>query len=271
MTAPEYRRLLWAYPGAYRRRHGAEIVTTLLEMTEDGRGGLGFGARLHLIACGVRQRFRLPARRPFVLIAAVLAAIAVGAAGSAAGTWLGWQTAAPVPSGRQMIELTLATAGGHEAVALYPQVPGMVAPGTTAMVTSLELGDLERVRAGLVADGWQITQIAERPSGVLTRDGGVTPATEITVSAVKDGLKLNGSAFSMPANAKYDIKQHTMLRLDAWPVETPFVRPLTVAGMLAGMLAGWLLTAAFAGRGRRHHTARQGIASIGVNAYVSGA
>ncbi len=31
-----YRRLLWAYPGPYRRRHGAEIVTTLLDMAESG-------------------------------------------------------------------------------------------------------------------------------------------------------------------------------------------------------------------------------------------
>src|SRR5262245_26491830 len=92
-----FRRLLWAYPGDYRRRHGAEIVTTLLEMAEAGQSRLSVGPALHLVACGIRQRFRLP-RRPFPVLAAVLAAVALGALGAVSGTWLGWQTAAPVPS-----------------------------------------------------------------------------------------------------------------------------------------------------------------------------
>ena len=55
-----YRRLLWAYPRAYRQRHGAEIVTTLLDLAEAGRRP-GLGLRAHLVLCGLRQRFRLPA------------------------------------------------------------------------------------------------------------------------------------------------------------------------------------------------------------------
>ena len=33
-----YRRLMLAYPGRYRRRHGTEIVTTLLEMAAPASG-----------------------------------------------------------------------------------------------------------------------------------------------------------------------------------------------------------------------------------------
>ena len=84
-----YRRLLWAYPSDYRRRHGAEIVTTLVEMAEGGGSRPSLGTTLHLAACGLRQRFRLPARRPFAVAAAVLTAIVLGALGAAGGTWLG--------------------------------------------------------------------------------------------------------------------------------------------------------------------------------------
>src|ERR1700712_2359521 len=86
-----YQRLLWAYPRAYRSRHGAEMVTTLLEMAEAG-GGRGQAA--HLVLCGLRQRFRLPAGRPLAWLGAVLAAVVLGAFGAAGGTWLGWQPAA---------------------------------------------------------------------------------------------------------------------------------------------------------------------------------
>ena len=49
-----YRRLLLAYPGGYRRRHGDEIITTLLELAEAG-GGRWQGWQLlagGLTACG---------------------------------------------------------------------------------------------------------------------------------------------------------------------------------------------------------------------------
>ncbi len=89
-----FRRLLRAYPRAYRDSHGAEILTTLLDLAEAGRGRPGPGQLLHLVLCGLRQRFRLPAGRPAAWMAALLAAVALGAFGSAAGTWVGWQAAA---------------------------------------------------------------------------------------------------------------------------------------------------------------------------------
>jgi hypothetical protein len=43
-------------------------------MAESGRGRPTTAQALHLVACGVRQRFRLPAGRPLTVVAAVLAA-----------------------------------------------------------------------------------------------------------------------------------------------------------------------------------------------------
>ena len=65
-TERRYRRLLWAYPRSYRDHRGAEILTTLLEMAEDGRK-----PGVHLVLAGLRQRFRLPARRPLAWVAAL--------------------------------------------------------------------------------------------------------------------------------------------------------------------------------------------------------
>ena len=68
-TERHFQRLLRAYPRSYRDRRGAEILTTLLEMAEDGRR-----PGLHLVLSGLRQRFKLPAGRPLAWVAALLAA-----------------------------------------------------------------------------------------------------------------------------------------------------------------------------------------------------
>src|SRR5690349_5611077 len=82
-----YQRLLHAYPRAYRHRHGAEIVTTLLEMAPPGQRRPKPAEVWHLVASGLRQRFRVPAHRPLAVLAAVLALLAGGALGAAAGSW----------------------------------------------------------------------------------------------------------------------------------------------------------------------------------------
>jgi hypothetical protein len=45
-----YRRLLWAYPRAYRNHRGAEMITTLMEMAEAGCRP-SRGQALHLVLC----------------------------------------------------------------------------------------------------------------------------------------------------------------------------------------------------------------------------
>jgi hypothetical protein len=272
-----YRRLLWAYPGPYRRRHGAEIVTTLLDMAEAGRGRPSRLQALHLVLCGIRQRFRLPAGRPLAYLAAVLAMVALGAAGSAAGTWLGWQTAASVPSSSEMRALTAATSsfdpGG---VPVYPSQSAMKGPVVAAIVSGRMSYSADRLREGLVAAGWRVTMFTETPSGMvvdMSKDPWVqVPMKWLRIDAAKDGLLLHGDSTTVVGGAEYGVEGRTDERIDVWATETAAVRPMTIAGLLAGMLAGWLLTAALAYRvrqGRRGH--RAAVVVLGVVGFAAAA
>ena len=266
-----YRRLLWAYPGAYRRRHGAEIVTTLLDMAESGHGGPTVAQRLHLVACGLRQRFRLPARRPLALVAAVLAAMAVGALGAAGGTWLGWRTAASVPSTHDMRALTGALAGAPPEINVYELATAMNGPWIASTATGRVPYSADRVRTALTSAGWRITAFTETTGGTVV-DITTDPWTEaptrlIRFSATKDGLSLTGDTMTVVGPAG-DSRQ----RLDVWVDETAAVRPLTIAGLLIGMLAGWPIAAALAYRaGLSGRPRRAAVTVLGMMALAAAA
>jgi hypothetical protein len=265
-----YRRLLWAYPGPYRRRHGAEIVTTLLDLAEAGHGGPSAGQRVHLVACGLRQRFRLPAGRPPTVLATVFVAM-LGALGTAGGTWLGWQTAAAVPSGQEMRALTAAmSAGNPGGVPVDRWQTAMNGPAAVARVTDPEPNSAGRIRTTLADAGWRVAGVTSELSGYLTtggiktaleRPGGpavvsldpdfVVPTRWIRFSATKGGLSLTGETTSVVGHAEYGAGMPTDMRVDVWALDNGAVRPLTIAGLLLGVLAGWLLTAALAYRVRR--------------------
>jgi hypothetical protein len=275
-----YRRLLWAYPGSYRRRHGAEIVTTLLEMAESGHGRLTVMQTVHLVACGIRQRFRLPAGRPLAAIAAVLAAIAMGALGSAGGTWLGWRTAASVPSNEAMRGLTADLvgdqAGGSRAdVDIFPWRTAMNGPVVATRATVHSAYSAERVRTALTTAGWRITTFTETTSATpvdLAADPSVTvPTRSVMFKATKDGLSLTGYSWSVNGDARHAIDQQTDERLDVWANENASVRPLTIAGWLLGAVAGWLVAAALAYRVQGSGRARQSVVAVLVAAAFAAA
>lgn len=244
-----YQRLLWAYPAAYRRRYGTEIVTLLLEMAEDGRRP-DPRAQLHLVLCGLRQRFRLPWRRPLALLGAVLATVALGAAGAVAGTWAGWQTATDLPSDHQMRGLSEAISG-MRGTSIEPWSTAMSGPVTTAVANGQNTYAPQRSRDALVAAGWHVTSLAESDSRVVTDFTTVPwttiPMQTVTFRAAKDGLVLAGSS-----NTQAD--GQAAQGFDIWAEHTAAVRPLTITGLILGLLAGWLLGAALAGRPRRGRT-----------------
>lgn len=98
MTPPlerRYRLLLRAYPAAYRRRHGDELITTLLDAAAPGRVRPSGRDVVDLLRGGLRQRFRLPVGKAQVAVA-VFGALLFGALGAAAGSFLGWCTVAPL-------------------------------------------------------------------------------------------------------------------------------------------------------------------------------
>ena len=246
-----YRRLLWAYPGAYRRRHGTEIVTTMLEMAEAGYGRPGLRERLHLVACGLRQRFRIPVRRPLAIVAAVLAAVVLGAFGATFGTWAGWQTAESVPSDAAVRALSAEmSAYDSRSVEISPWATAMSGPVKSVGVRRGPPYSAERIRAALVADGWQITKFDESISNTVvdlrTDPWTLAPGLEVSWRATRGGLAMSGGAY----RPTVDVALDTWQGYDVWALENGTVRPLTIAGLVAGLLAGWLLVAGFARRER---------------------
>ncbi len=223
-----YRRLLHAYPRSFRNRHGAEIVTTLLEMAEPGRRHPTAIESWHLLAAGTRQRFRLPAGRPLAWLAAVLALLAGGALGAAGGSWAAEQTLAPLPSAAQGREV-LGLVTGRAARLEMDEFSG--APvGGTALSGSADVWhaawDPQPAADRLTAHGWQVGPLTATDRMQVPISG-----PEIGFDAVRDGLRLTVNGESDVVRARIEVADNGLLR------------PAAYAGLLAGALAGWLVTA----------------------------
>ena len=96
--ARRYRRWLAAYPRAYRRDRGAEILSTLLDAAEPGRSRPAAREVALLLRYGLARRAAELGRRAFVVaaIAAVLGALS----GIALGSWLSWRSVDPLTPDR---------------------------------------------------------------------------------------------------------------------------------------------------------------------------
>lgn len=262
-----YRRLLWAYPRDYRNHRGAEMVTTLMEMAEAGGGRPSRGQALHLVLCGVRQRFRLPAGRPLAWAGALLAAVVLGAFGAAGGTWLGWRTAAAVPSAGELRALNAAMTGMPAPAAVYPELSAMKGPGTLVRADGTSDYSAERIRAALTAAGWRITSFQEDQGSIAADFGGDStfvpiPTSFVSYAATKGDLKLQGNGDVITGGADRGLAGQASYGTEVWPVEPAVVRPSTIAGLVGGVLAGWLLAAAFAYRVRGSGGRRRWLATI---------
>jgi hypothetical protein len=240
-----YRRLLWAYPRAYRDHRGTEIVTTLLEMAEAGHARPTRRQAWHLIGCGLQQRFRLPVRRPLALLGALLAAAILGAAGAAGGTWLGWQTAASVPSDHELRALNNAMSGMTASAVMFHNVSAMKGPDSVATSEGTSDYAADRVRSALTSAGWQATSLHERDGAILVITGadtdpgtgmpGVRVATRfIDYTAAKGGLKLTGEGSVITGGADRGLAGRAAYSTDVWPREAAAIRPLTIIGLIVG-------------------------------------
>jgi len=260
-----YRRLLLAYPGWYRRRHGTEIVTTLLEMAEPGQRRPHRGDTWHLLASGVRQRFRLPARRPLAVVGAVLATLILAAFGAAAGSWLGWRGGADLPDGAAVSELTTALVGSAPENRFGRDLggPWFGAAMSATADNSPQRRSIAEINAVLAARGWRVG-IDGKPYGVDSAEpmpsvelGGQAfgpdpgnplqsvpiPSRLVRTQAVKDGVRLQADVLSTA--------DHSHLSVVAAATEPAATRPLVVAGCVVGGVVGWMLAAAVAYRSRR--------------------
>ena len=256
MTTPlerRYRRLLRAYPAAYRRRHGDELLTTLLDAAGPDRVRPSRRDVVDLVRGGLRQRFRLPVGKAPVAVA-VFAAFAFGALGAGTGSFLGWCTTPPLrvdASAAQIAGLAVGEpyAGGfsrdnrwqNRAVTIQAVDPRYIAGWTSAAAADR-----------FAAAGWTVEPaggsafIASR-GAVRARVAGPGPA------APAPGGAVTGPG---PAAEPVDVV--------IWPV-VPAAVPIGVAaGWLAGAAGGWLLVAwlAYRLRGERSWARRGAVAML---------
>ncbi|MFI7081052.1 hypothetical protein ACIBO1_27490 [Micromonospora sp. NPDC049903] len=239
-----YRRLLLAYPRRHRRRHGTELVTTLLEMAAPGQRHPRAGDALHLIVSGLRLRFRLPAGRPLLAVVAVLTALTLGAFGAAAGSWLGAQTLADLPDVAEMTRLTAqATGTSDEALLSSVTMQGRTdTAGSTASIT--DTWDAEQARQRFAADGWSVSPL--------------TPIFGTRLTVEEDGTftetPLHGTWFSAESNglivhvAGHLAGDTGSVSVDAGQVRTAAFLPLIAVGIAGGLVLGWLVAASVAYR-----------------------
>ncbi len=237
-----YRRLLLAYPRRHRHRHGTELVTTLLEMAAPGQRRPRIGDALHLVASGLRLRFRLPAGRPLMALAALLTALTMGGFGAAAGSWLGAQTFADLPDDAAMARF-MQQAGGSQGE-LLPHRSASPWQAESVTLTTHHGGgswDAEQVRQRFAADGWSVS--------------GLTPVSGHSYTVHEDGTetetRLSGAQFAAGSDGLivhvrgWDDGHHSIW---AGPTRTAVFLPLVVVGTAVGLVVGWLIAAAVAYR-----------------------
>ncbi|WBB93161.1 hypothetical protein [Verrucosispora sp. WMMC514] len=257
-----YRRLLLAYPRRHRRRHGTEVVTTLLEMAAPGQRRPRLGEALHLIVSGLRLRFRLPAGRPLMAVAALLTALTVGGFGAAAGSWLGARTFADLPDEAGMARLTQ-QAGGDDPIYFLYSSSSWTADTAHSSSQADGTWDADQVRERFAADGWSVSGFTPITGMSGTVDGSGSPV-EVPLhgkrfTAESSGLIVNVTGWNPAENSAVDLPSHVSFY--AMPKQTTVLLPLVVVGTAVGLLAGWLLAAAGAYRmtaappGRRHAAA----------------
>ena len=217
--------LLAAYPARLRRRHGAELIMTMAEVA--GPAGPTRSDRRQLVLDGLRERFRLPPRRPLAVIAAVLALLIGGAIGAAAGSWAGMWTYPKVPALGPIVSQAV---GSDAILETHPtrqrfwwDTVGSLNPGVDPVEAD------GRVRDRLAAAGWKTTpvDVSGGTDGIHFR--------RATFHAEKSGIGLEVTAY---------YSDDRPISIGGWSLRPPTYVPFVIGGLVLGLLAGWLAAAA---------------------------
>lgn len=290
-----YRRLLLAYSGRYRRDHGTEIVTTLLEMAEPEQRRPSAGDAWHLVRSGIRQRFRLPSGRPFALVAAVLITVTTAVFGAAAGSWAGERTFAELPGGDTVDQVVRASvahpvgfsrgdyhwhAPGNADWILISALPEEQSPGPAPTWV------VEQARDGLAAAGWRITRFEVHPMLAMSSPSTADPQADLLccasvgedaedalpltkyqdrrrwaiINAERDGVVVHLTASDAIGGDTSDPHTKTYAGgIDGkmFAARSAAYLPLIIVGALLGGVIGWLLAAAGSYRVRPMGPARR--------------
>lgn len=215
--------LLAAYPARLRRKHGAELIATMAELA--GPAGPTRAERARLVLDGLRERFRPPARRPFAVLAAILALLVGGALGAAAGSWLGATGYPALPDADALAQRVLPRVDLSGASDRYFHAAGRIPDGVGHREAA------EEVRRRLADEGW-------RTGPVRTGDGALA---DVHFAAETDETRADIYAYP-------DANGERLVDISGWPRRPAAYLPLTVAGALLGLLAGWLAGVALAHR-----------------------
>jgi hypothetical protein len=124
--------------------------------------------RWRLVLDGLRERFRLPPRRPLAVVAAVLALLVGGALGAAAGSWAGMWTFAEVPAPGPMADRVLGADSVPDSLTqsrFWSGSDRVLKPGVDATAAA------DSARARMVADGWTATPVVVSGGGADGRYG----------------------------------------------------------------------------------------------------
>ena len=215
------RELLYAYPARMRRRHGAELIATLMDVAGPA-GRIDRSARRHFVIDGLRERFRLPAGRPGGLIVAVLALVLGGALGAAGGAFA-------------------ASFGYADLPAVTPLAQRLVAPDSTPI--NRDASDHYLSIDATLPAGADPAAVAQRTRQRLADDGWATNPVTVDQAAhfkgVRDGVELSVYAYAG------DVR---MLQIAGWPSRPAGFVWLLTGGLLLGLAAGWLLGVSMAHR-----------------------
>ncbi|GAA1887391.1 hypothetical protein [Asanoa iriomotensis] len=242
-----YRRLLLAYPRAYRRARGDELLTTLLEGAPPDRTHPPAGEAWDLVRGGLRQRFGPPHGRRYTVLALLGAAAAAYVALGVAVQFAADRDPGDValPAAVSLMPPDVMSAG--RASRTWTSIGGPTQVDVTYAPGSRPVPDLVAdLRSHALAEGW--AAVAATGSGITLERGGQTMVVTVGSGPTEFGV----SAF-------LDVR---------YPVPAALL-PAGAAALLLGGLTGWLVTTWTLRRFRAlEPTGRLAIALTGVPALL---
>ncbi|HEV2377688.1 MAG TPA: hypothetical protein VGS19_36690 [Streptosporangiaceae bacterium] len=186
-----YRRLLCAYPSAYRAQRGEELVGTYLDFAGPGRRWPSLGDTTDLLAGGIRQRLRARGAETAITGLHTAATVAL-CAGAALATW--WLMTMPAPTVPPGLANALAR---HYMLAL----PASIGPFATLGALPYAAWVLAALGAGFTAV-WPVRALVTAALGLsaaVVIAGGLTTYVAPPLPTLIPQCLLGALALALPA------------------------------------------------------------------------
>ncbi|SCE68742.1 hypothetical protein GA0074695_0312 [Micromonospora viridifaciens] len=265
-----YRRLLLAYPRAYRRERGEEMIGVLLDRAPAGRTRPTVREAFDLVRGGLRCRLGRPASRT-VGVWALLTALICGLFSASLAARLAWETSRPQPDRAEVAAIFAEAFPGHrlddDSVYIDPALfvfysqplqwrslkpmlfgdggeyqEGMASASAIGPAPVPETEALATARQRLWAAGWRVYEPnSKRVAAVCSPpcESAIEPADVVLLA--RQGDTVLRATFHGPSYGSY-------LGLEVQRATPPAVLP---AAVLAGLVGGGLAWLAFAWASRR--------------------